>query len=113
MKASEIKRLIIKSLDVDETAVKFDADNLSYDFSGNFTGKVLDRIFHEDLKYERDLEFSRFLSIAFSRIALTGIAAILILLISIFIMEGSFSFNTLLGITDAQNEDIVFLLTGN
>jgi hypothetical protein len=53
------------------------------------------------------------MSSVFYRIALTGVAAIAILLISIFLMEGSLSFNSFLGLSDNYSESIVCLLTGN
>jgi hypothetical protein len=46
-------------------------------------------------------------------VALTGVAAIVILLISIFFVEGSISLNSLLGIGDTYDESIICLLTGN
>jgi hypothetical protein len=49
----------------------------------------------------------------FYRIALTGVAAIVILLISIYLMEGSVSINSFLGLGDTYDESIVCLLTGN
>jgi hypothetical protein len=53
------------------------------------------------------------MNIAFYRIALTGVAAIVLLLISIFLSEGSLSFNTFLGMGESYDESIVYLLTGN
>jgi hypothetical protein len=53
------------------------------------------------------------MNLAFYRVAITGIAAIVVLLISIFIMEGSFSFNSFLGLKDNYSESIICLLTGN
>jgi hypothetical protein len=53
------------------------------------------------------------MNFAFYRVALTGVAAIVLLLISIFLMEGSLSFNSFLGLKDNYDESIVCLLTGN
>jgi hypothetical protein len=53
------------------------------------------------------------MNFAFYRIALTGVAAIIVLLVSIFLREGSFSFNSFLGLSDNYDESIVCLLTGN
>lgn len=114
MEASELKRLMIKSLDENQgDASELIRSDVSYDFSSGFEGKVLDSIFSEKIKSVNEQEFSRFLSIAFSRVALTGVAAIVLLLISLFMMEGSLSFNSILGMPDIQNEDMVYLLTGN
>ena len=60
-----------------------------------------------------EVEFVKYMNFAFYRIALTGVAAIVILLISIFFMEGSLSLNSFLGISNNYDESIVCLLTGN
>ncbi|MFH0841255.1 MAG: hypothetical protein V1903_01410 [Bacteroidota bacterium] len=117
MKALEIKKLISDSLDE-----KRDSGNIpgslelagvSYDFSEGFTDKVIGMLSGATLTIVRDTEFKRSLNYAFYRIALTGAAAIIILMISIFIMQDSFSFNSFLGLGDSYDESIVYLLTGN
>ncbi len=117
MNIDEIKKLMISSLDDNpESRSAFanpDESGISYDFSVGFTERVIDRIFSPDIRVVKQVEFSRYLNLAFSRIALTGVAAIVMLLISIFLMEGDLSFNSLLGIGDTQTESIVCLLTGN
>lgn len=107
---------MLSSLNDDkESAESFSKLNeeILYDFDERFTARVLDRIFSGDIKIVRQIEFSRYMNIAFSRIAITGVAAIVLLLISIFMMEGNLSFNSILGISDSQAESIVCLLTGN
>lgn len=114
MEALEIKKLMIDSLSEDQGLYPGKiGSEISYDFGPGFEEKVLSSVFPENETITREIEFSRFLNIAFSRIALTGVAAIVLLLLSLFLTEGSISLNTILGITDAQNEDIVLLLTGN
>lgn len=117
MKRTEIKRLIISSLDSGadsgNIARQLDDAGVSYDFSGKFTGMVLDKIFETGVIVNRELEFVRGLNSAFYRVALTGVAAILLLIISIFLMEGSLSINSFLGLGDTYDESIVCLLTGN
>ncbi len=118
MKSEEIKKLIAASLDAEadtsSAAGKLQDEGIGIDFSKNFTDRVIDRIFNTGLKVEREIEFARYLNFAFYRIALTGVAAIVILLISIFLAEGSFSLNTFLGISNNMNdESIVCMLTGN
>lgn len=117
MDSSEIKKLLINSLNEDQDpgqiAASLEDRGITYDFSRGFTGRVLDRIFSADVKVAREIEFTKYLNIAFSRIALTGVAAIVLLLISIFMMEGSLSFNSILGVGDTDTESIVCLLTGN
>lgn len=117
MKLAEIKKLMISSLEdgpeARESFRKLQEEGVSYDFSNGFAGKVLESIFTADVRVARQVEFTRYMSLAFSRIALTGVAAIVLLLISIFLMEGDLTFNSLLGISDTQTESIVCLLTGN
>jgi hypothetical protein len=117
MKPSEIKKLIIGSTDGETDAGKISGmledAGVTFDFSNGFTEKVTDRIFAGTLSVKREVEFTRSLSSVFYRIAITGIAAIVILMISIFIMQDSFSFNSFLGLGDGYSESIVYLITGN
>lgn len=117
MNSSEIKKLLISSLnsDTDLSVVsrKLEEEGISYDFSRGFGDKVLNRIFSTGLTVTREVEFVKSLNFAFYRIALTGVAAIVVLLISIFLMEGSLSLNSFLGLSDSYDESIVCLLTGN
>jgi hypothetical protein len=116
MKSSEIKKLIISSLENETNDGKITSElqeKLSYDFSQDFGDKVLDRIFGEGAVAVSQYEFNRYLNIAFYRIALSAAAAIVILMISIFLKEGSLSFDSLLGMGDGYSESIVCLLTGN
>jgi hypothetical protein len=116
MKTSEIKKLLIDSLDPDtntyEIPDQLEKEGLSYDFRYGFREKILNRVFSTGLKVSQQVEFVKYMNFAFYRIALTGVAAIVILLISIFLKEGSLSFNSLLGLSDNYNESIVCLLTG-
>ena len=117
MKIAEIKNLIISSLNADaETANipgKLEAEGIYYNFSNSFEDKVRAKLFSAGLKINTEVEYVKYMNFAFYRIALTGVAAIVLLLISIFIMEGSLSFNSLLGLKDNYDESIVCLLTGN
>lgn len=117
MKRSELKRLIIGSLDENadpkSAAVRLEEEGVSFDFSKGFIDKVIDRVASGADAVSREVEFSRSMRIVFNRIALTGVAAIVLLLISIFIGEGSFSFNSFLGLGNTYDEGIICLLTGN
>lgn len=117
MKSSEIKKAIIDSLSADaepaNVSARLEEKGVTYDFSSNFTEKVLNKLFSEAITVNREVEFVRSLNFAFYRIALTGVAAIIVLMISIFLMEGSLSFNSFLGLGNSYDESIVSLLTGN
>ena len=116
MKISEINKLIISSLDSDADITKikkeFEPVSRLFDFSGNFEDRIFDKLLSQ--KITPQIEFGRIISWAFPRIALTGVAAIILLLISIFLMEGSFSFNTILGLNESYDENLIIsMLTGN
>ena len=117
MNRSEIKKLIISSLEADAdpcyASSKLEKEGLTYDFKNTFTDAVLDKIFPAALAISREIEFARYLVFAFRSIAISGIAAIILLLISIYLREGSISVNSFLGLRDNYDESIVCLLTGN
>lgn len=117
MKISELKEFIVKSLNADSDAMqaskKLEEAGVVFRFSDRFTDMVLDRIYSTKSTVVRDVEFIRNLNFVFYRIALTGAAAILILLISIYIIQGSLSFDSFLGLSDSYDETILCLLTGN
>lgn len=117
MNSTEIKNLLISSLDTNadptEASRKLEEEGILSDFSKNFRDKVLDKIFTAGMAINREMDYLKNLNFAFYRIALTGIAAIVVLLISIYLKEGSLSLNSFLGINDSYDESIVCLLTGN
>lgn len=117
MKCPDIKQLMIRSLnpeaDAAEIARQLENAGVSYDFGNDFTARVSEKLFSQGRVIPFEPDFVTNLSSVFYRIAFTGVAAIILLLISIFIMEGSLSVNSFLGITDTYDESIVYLLTGN
>ena len=116
MQNSEIKSLIINSLGSESEALAAGSElkeALALDFSDGFEDKVLGRLNDEMFVIKRDSEFNRKLSLAFYRVAVTAAAAIVLLMISIFLKEGSLSFDSLIGVSDGYSESIVCLLTGN
>jgi hypothetical protein len=116
METSDIKKILINSLDHEtdthEIPDLLEKEGIVYNFSNDFSRKILNRVFSAGLKVNQQVEFVKYMNFAFYRIALTGVAAIVLLLISIFLKEGSLSFNSLLGLSDNYNESIVCLLTG-
>jgi hypothetical protein len=117
MKTSEIKSLLISSMNSEadpvEAARKLEEYGISYDFSKDFDNKIIHKLFSAGYVINREVEFVRSMNFAFYRIALPGVAAIVFLLISIYLMEGSLSFNSFLGLGNSYDESIVCLLTGN
>lgn len=117
MNIPEIKKMIISSLDSGTDTSGFPArlekEGIAFDFSQNFSDKILDKLFNAEILINRELELIKYMKLAFYHVALPGIAAIVILLISIFLMEGSLSLNSILGLSNNYDESIVCLLTGN
>jgi hypothetical protein len=116
MKPSEVRELIIRSLysdaDTSDVSAKLEHEGVTYDFGRGFTDAVLDRIFHAGLNIKREIEYVQNMNFAFKSIAISGVAAIIILMISIFLMEGSVSIDSFLGLRDNYDESIICLLTG-
>ncbi len=117
MNRFEFKEFLISALDPgadsQDISSKLDSEGVSYDFKHDFTDAILARIVPAALKVTREIEYAKYMVFAFRSIAISGIAAIIVLLISIFIREGSISLNSILGLRDNWDESIVYLLTGN
>jgi len=116
MRSSEIKKRIIASLDNernDEKTVSALQEALAWDFSEGFEERVLAKISKERSEGRYEYEFNHNLNLVFYRVAFTASAAIILLMLFIFLKEGSLSFDSLLGMSDGYSESIVCLLTGN
>jgi hypothetical protein len=117
MKISDLKELLIRSLDKEsdpeKASCKIEEAGVTYRFSEGFTDKVLDRIFSAGDAVVREIDLVRNFNSVFYRIALTGVAAIVLLLISLFMIQGSLSLDSFLGLGNSYDESIVYLLTGN
>ena len=116
MDLTEIKNIIIASAseqaDPGEIPRRLEDQGVSFDFSSDFNEKVIERIFKEKFTVIRESDFGKNLSKVFYRIALTGVAAIVLLLLSIFLTEGSIFFNSFLGMGSIYDESVFYLLTG-
>jgi len=117
MNTSEIKKIMLRSLDTDadpqEVADIVERETGTIDFKEGFSERVMAKLDKPGIAAVREIDYIRSMNIAFYRIALTGVAAIVLLLISIFLMEGSLSFNSFLGLSGTNDDSIVYLLTGN
>jgi hypothetical protein len=117
MKRSEIENRMISSLDsgsnTDGIFAELEEAGVSFDFSNDFDENVINKVFGSQKAETREVEFVRSMTHVFYRIALTGVAAIVLMLISIFLMEGSLSFNSFLGLGNSYDESTICLLTGN
>jgi len=117
MKVTDLKELLIRSLDseIDPEVMsgKIEEAGATFRFSDGFRDKVLEKVYASGSAVIREVEFVRNLNSVFYRIALSGVAAIVILLISIFMIQGSFSLDSFLGLGNSSDETIICLLTGN
>ena len=86
-------------------------ERVDYDFSRNFEKSVLAKIVKTGKLIRH--EFDRHLRLAFRSVSIAAAAAIIVMVTSIFIKEGSLSVDSLLGIEDGYSESIVYLLTGD
>ena len=113
MKDVKIKSLIINSFGKENDDGKITLELLErvdYDFGGNFAKNVLSKIFDKGklIRYE----FDKRLRLAFKSVSIAAAAAVIFMMVSIFLKEGNLSVDSLLGIEDGYSESIVFLLTG-
>ena len=113
MENKNIKSLIISSLGKENDDGKITIELLhrvDYDFGENFEKNVLAKIIDKG-KLIR-LEFDKRLRLAFRSVSIAAAAAIIFMMVSIFLKDGELSFDSLLGIEDGYSESIVYLLTG-
>ncbi|OJJ20787.1 hypothetical protein BKI52_09390 [marine bacterium AO1-C] len=100
-------------------AEKTDLENLrtlvgdqSYAFKPFFSGRVMHKI--ENLKQRsREKGLSSWMVRIFPKVAASGLAIIVLLMASTYLMEGSFSLDTLLGISEVAAEDADYYLIEN
>lgn len=117
MEIHEFKKLLIRSLDNEsdpaEVSKLIRDEAGGFEFREGFRENVMRRIYSAGAVVARETDFIRNLTYVFYRIALPGIAAIILLMFSIFLMEGSLSFDSFLGLSNNDEESIICLLTGN
>ncbi len=73
-------------------------------FSQGFSGRILENVFADSAE-------SNNLYFLFKRFALSGVAAIIILLVSVYLTDGSFSLNALLGLSDLTTDNLLLALS--
>ena len=113
MKDIKIKNLIVSSLEKenDDGRITLELlESVDYDFAENFEKNILTKILSGGklIRYE----FEKRLRFAFGSVSITAAAAIILLMISIFLKDGNLSMNSLLGVEDGYSESIICLLTG-
>ena len=81
-----------------------------YSFGPGFHSKVMDKIAEEKEPLILRPEFNKSLFTVFKRVALTGVAAIIILFLSIYLSDDSFSFRSLTGGDTYSDDNLVSYL---
>lgn len=83
----------------------------TYAFKPFFAGRVMHKI--ERLQHSREKGLSGWMVRIFPKVAMSGLAIIILLLASTYLIEGSFSLDTLLGISEVATEDADYYLIEN
>lgn len=81
-----------------------------YSFSSGFQEKLMNKVYEEKEPLILRPEFNRSLFTVFKRVALTGVAAIIILFLSIYLTDDSFTFNSLTGGEPYSDDNLVSYL---
>ena len=117
MKTDELKDLLLRSLEsespTDILLRELEKAGVTYRFKDDFAGMIMKKLVPGVSVASADSEFLNNMRLAFYRVALTGIAAIILLLISMLLGQGSLSFDSVLGLGNLHDESIICLMTGN
>ena len=109
-----LKELVLKSLtgelDEEERELLNREVIPVYSFSNRFRDSVMDRISEKPLFLLFRPDFLRSFNESFRRVAFAGVAAIVVLMVVMFISQGSISYDTLLGIDATIDEPLISLL---
>ena len=113
MNNAELKKLALKSLTEDisdsERAIIKSELITDYRFSDKFKERVIDIIDNNGLSLF-DYDFVLKLNSLFKRVAITGMVAIIALIVSIFISQGTLSIDTIIGIDTTVDDGLLSLL---
>lgn len=117
MNTDELKQLIINSLNEDvEPRISMnllEKEGVVYDFNDDFEDRILCKLFGSHAILEREYDFTQFVNRWFSKIIISGAAAVILMFVTIFISEGnSFSLDSLIGLGDTYEEGMICLLGG-
>ena len=82
----------------------------NYSFSDGFRNRVMQAVSDEKKGKVISIDFTRNFTSMFNRIAVAGVAAILLLVISLYISHGSLNVNTLTGIDPISEDNLISVL---
>lgn len=109
-----LKELVLKSLtgELDEKERELLKKEVIpvYSFSNRFRDNVMDRISEKAVFLLFRPDFLTSFNESFRRVAFAGVAAIIVLMVIMFISQGSISYDTLLGIDATVDDSLISLL---
>ena len=114
MRNNDLKELVLRSITEDIS----DAERMQieeraiydYSFSNDFRERVMARLNPAEAWLLFGIDFMKSFDVIFKRVALVGLAAIIILAVSLFLSQGSLSYDTLLGLDNHVDEGLISLL---
>lgn len=117
MENDQLKELLLKSLtaEIDDRERSLIESGIVpvYSFSNGFRDRVMQRLNARSIPVFLRPDFLRSFDLGFRRVALTGVAAILILVVTMLLSQGSLSYDTLLGIDNQIDDSLISLLVDN
>jgi len=82
----------------------------NYSFSDGFHNRVMQAVNNEKKGKMISMDFTRSFSTMFNRIAVAGVAVIVLLVISLYISHGSLNVNTFTGVDPVSQDNLVSVL---
>ena len=82
----------------------------NFSFSDGFRNRVMQAIGDEKKGRVISMDFTRSFTSMFNRIAVAGVAAILLLVISLYISHGSLNVNTFTGVDPISEDNLISVL---
>ncbi len=114
MKTGKLKDLLFRSLtsdlETDDRRVMEKELITDFRFREGFRERVMSQIISGKVPVNGKREIIRSFDTVFLRVAISGAAAIIILMFSLLISQGSLSYDTLLGIDNRVDDVLVSLL---
>jgi len=114
MRKEELSKLVLRSLSDDVSSSErelIESEALAeYSFSADFRDRVLVSLEGKSLFSLFDYSYLKSFDWIFNRVLLSGSVVIIALIISMFVTQGSLSFDTLIGIDSSVDDGLLSLL---
>ena len=82
----------------------------NYSFSDGFHNRVMQAVSDEKKGKVISMDFTRSFTSMFNRVAVAGVAAIALLVISLYISHGSLNINTITGVEPVSQDNLISVL---